>query len=123
MSNSAKLKVLYGEGDAEVLATQAITIQQAGHQVETAVGRKAILDALTKGKFDLVILGPTLGRDDRHHIPYMVKKAHANARVLVLHSDGARHPYVDASVDTGRSLEELLSKIAPSITKAAAAGK
>ena len=54
--SSAKRTILYGEGDAEVLAAQAVSIQKAGHQVETAVGRKGINEAVQKGKFDLVIL-------------------------------------------------------------------
>ena len=113
MANSAfKLKILYGEGDAEVLATQAESITRAGHQVTPAVGRKGLEEALKKDAFDLVMLGPTLTRNDRHHLPYMVKKAHEGTRVLVMHADGSRHPYVDKSTDTGRSLESILETIA-----------
>jgi hypothetical protein len=61
--------------------------------------------------FDLVVLGPTLTRNDRHHIPYMVKKHHQGTRVLVMHTDGERHPYVDANIDTGSSMESLIAKI------------
>ncbi|HVO82507.1 MAG TPA: hypothetical protein VMT28_17390 [Terriglobales bacterium] len=107
-----KLKILYGEGDEEVLTAQATLIQKAGHQVQIAIGRKAVQDALRGGAFDLVLLGPTLTRDDRHHLPYMVKKAHAGRRVLVMHSDGARHHEVDANIDTGARMEVLLEKIA-----------
>jgi DNA-binding NtrC family response regulator len=110
--SSAKLKILYGEGDAEVMAAQAASIQKAGHQVQTAVGRKGVQDALKSGSYDLVILGATLTRDDRHHLPYMVKKAHGGTRVLVMHTDGGRHPYVDANLDTGSSIDHLLEKIA-----------
>ena len=128
---SSKLKVLYGEGDAEVLATQAVSIQKAGHQVETAVGRKAVEEALRKQSFDLVVLGPSLTKNDRHHLPYMVKKASRETRVLVMHTDGEHHPAVDGNIDTGRSIEELVAKIAamwPStqtsqLSKGAAAGK
>ena len=87
-------------------------MQKAGHQVTTAEGRKAIEQALKSDAFDLVILGPTLTRNDRHHLPYMVKKAHEGTRVLVMHSDGGRHPYVDQATDTGRSLESILETIA-----------
>jgi DNA-binding NtrC family response regulator len=87
-------------------------MQKAGHEVSTAVGRKEVETALKSGSFDLVILGPTLSRNDRHHLPYMVKKAHAGMRVLVLHADGGRHPYVDAATDTGRSIESILETIA-----------
>jgi len=57
-----KLKVLYSEADTEVLAAQAAAIEQAGHTVEQALGRKAVLESLKKGQFDLVVLGQTLTR-------------------------------------------------------------
>jgi len=109
---SFKLKILYGEGDAEVATTQAASMQNAGHQVTTAVGRKEIEATLKKDAFDLVILGPTLTRNDRHHLPYIVKKEHGGTRVLVLHADGGRHPYVDKATDTGRTIEQILETIA-----------
>jgi DNA-binding NtrC family response regulator len=130
--SSLHLKVLYGEGNAEVLASQAVSIQKAGHQVETAVGRKGINDAVQKGKFDVVILGPTLTRNDRHHLPYVIKKVQPT-RILVMHTDGERHPAVDANTDTGRSMADVVAKIASLMTnlgsaqgglaKGAAAGK
>ncbi len=122
MSKSgASLKVLYGELNEQVLASEAVVLEKAGHTVQTAVGRKAVQDALSKDAFDLVVLGPTLTRDDRHHLPYMVKKAHAETRVLVMHTDGSRHPYVDGNIDTGESMERLLEKINAPQTKTAAA--
>jgi hypothetical protein len=41
----------------------------------------------------------------------MAKKANAETRILVLHADGTRHPYVDGCTDTGASLENVLNKI------------
>ena len=129
---SFQLKILYGEGDPEVVASQAVSIQKAGHQVETAVGRKGIDEAVRRGKFDLVILGPTLTKNDRHHLPYVIKKAQTGIRVLVMHTDGEGHPAVDANVDTGRSMADVVAKIAglmagemvpQSLAKGAAAGK
>jgi DNA-binding NtrC family response regulator len=120
-NSSTKLQILYGENDTEVLAAQAVSIQKAGHTVETAVGRKGVEDALRQGSFDLVVLGPTLTKNDRHHLPYMVKKAHSNTRVLVMHTDGERHPSVDFNIDTGSSIDVLLQKIASSFPKTAAA--
>ena len=110
--SSFKLKILYGEGDAEVLVSQAESVQKAGHQVTTALGRRGVEEALNKDAFDLVMLGPTLTRNDRHHLPYMVKKSHPGTRVLVMHADGGRHPYVDTATDTGRSIESILETIA-----------
>jgi DNA-binding NtrC family response regulator len=131
--SSLQLKILYGEGDAEVLASQAVSIQKAGHQVETAVGRKSIDEAARRGGFDLVILGPTLTRNDRHHLPYVIKKAQAATRVLVMHTDGDGHPAVDANTDTGRSMADVVAKITSlmangeitshGLAKGAAAGK
>jgi DNA-binding NtrC family response regulator len=111
MAKAAKLKILYGEGDADVQASTATAFEKAGHTVEKAVGRKAVEAAISKGGFDLVVLGPTLSRNDRHHLPYTVKKAQAEVSVLVMHADGSRHPYVDACTDTGASVENVLARI------------
>jgi DNA-binding NtrC family response regulator len=114
--SSFQLKILYGEGDAQVLVSQALAIQGAGHQVETAVGRKAIDEAARRGGFDLVVLGPTLTKNDRHHLPYVIKKAQAATRILVMHTDGEGHPAVDANLDTGRSIADVVAKIASMMT-------
>jgi DNA-binding NtrC family response regulator len=128
MAKAARLKILYGEGDAEAQAAPAAAFEKAGHTVQQAVGRKAVEAAVSKSGFDLVILGPTLSRNDRHHLPYMVKKAHAEISVLVMHADGSRHPYVDACTDTGASVENVLARIegmaiAGMMPAAAAAGR
>lgn len=128
MSKAAKLRILYGEGDAEAQVAPAAAFEKAGHTVHMALGRKAVVEALQKGTFDLVVLGPSLTRNDRHHLPYMVKKAQAEAAVLVMHADGSRHPYVDACTDTGASMENVLARIegmqiAGMMTAAAAAGR
>jgi DNA-binding NtrC family response regulator len=107
----AKLRILYGEGDGEILAAQAAAMEKAGHTVQQAMGRKAVDEALKKSTFDLVVLGASLTRNDRHHLPYMVKKASSETSVLVMHADGSRHPYVDACTDTGASIENVLNRI------------
>jgi DNA-binding NtrC family response regulator len=117
------LRILYGELNEQVLSSGAQELQKAGFSVQTAVGRKSMQDALKQGQFDLVLLGASLSRDDRHHLPYMVKKASQTTKVLVLHTDGSRHPYVDANIDTGEDMEHLLRKIySLQQPKAAAAG-
>ena len=107
----AKLRILYGEGDEEILKTQAAAMEKAGHTVQQVLGRKAVDEALKKSTFDLVVLGATMTRNDRHHLPYIAKKANGEISVLVLHADGTRHPYVDACVDTGADTAHVLSRI------------
>jgi DNA-binding NtrC family response regulator len=107
----SKLRILYGEGDEDVLKAQATTMEKAGHIVQQAAGRKAVDEAIRKNSFDLVVLGATLTRNDRHHLPYMIKKVSTETKVLVMHADGSRHPYVDACTDTGASLESVLNHI------------
>ena len=113
--------VLYGELDEKLLATQTTALEKAGYQIQPVVGRQGVQGALKQTTFELVILGASLTRNDRHHLPYMVKKANAATRVLVLHTDGSRHPYVDANTDTGSGTEELLRKLGELQPKAAAA--
>jgi len=108
---SSRLHILYSEGNDEVLARHAATIAEAGHQVETALGRKAVEQAVRAKSYDWVVLGPTLSKNDRHHLPYMVKKAKESTRVLVMHTDGDGHPAVDANLDTGASILDLVAKI------------
>src|SRR5215472_17577869 len=94
---SSPVNVLYAELNEEVLASGAGDLQKAGFNVQTAIGRKAVLDAINQAKFDWVILGATLSRDDRHHLVYKAKKANQAAKVFVMHTDGSRHPYVDGN--------------------------
>jgi DNA-binding NtrC family response regulator len=111
-ATKASIKILYGESDEKVLATHTAEFKTAGHQVTTAVHRQGVAEALRRGeKFDLVILGSTLSKDDRHHLPYMVKKSHEGTRVLVMHA-ASRHHEVDASIDADTSMHFVLEKIA-----------
>ena len=120
--STSKVKVLYGEGDSEVLEKQSVTIKQAGYDVIPVEGRQQVQDALRRESFDLVILGATLTKNDRHHLPYMVKKSQPEAKVLVTHTDGEGHHAVDATLETGRSMNAFLEKIA-SLYPQQAAGK
>src|ERR1700690_629368 len=124
--SSSKLKILYAEGDSEVLAAQSVTIEKAGYSVVQAEGRQQVQDTLKKETFDLVILGPTLTKNDRHHLAYMVKKAQPQTGLLVTHTDGEGHPAVDATLETGRSINALLEKISsmyPTQAAGAASGR
>jgi DNA-binding NtrC family response regulator len=105
------IKILYGESDEQVLSAQAAEMTKAGHQVTKAQNRQAVQEALRRDAFDLVILGATLSKDDRHHLPYMVKKAHEGTKVLVMHA-GTHHHEVDAVVDSNMSMHRILERIA-----------
>ncbi len=104
-------KILYGENDPEVLAAEAARFKKAGYAVMTALSRKEIEAALARERFDLVILGHTLTRNDRHHLPYMAKKAEETTRVLVLHASGHHHA-VDKSLDSRDGENAVLDAIA-----------
>ena len=115
-SSKPTIKILYGESDESVLTTHAADMKKAGHHVTTAVGRQGVQDAMKRDAFDLVILGSTLSKDDRHHLPYMVKKLHEGTKVLVMHA-AARHHEVDAVIDAGTSMQLVLEKIARVISE------
>src|SRR6266576_6288964 len=119
--NSA-LKVLYTELNEQVLSAGAEELQKAGFSVQMAMGRQAALEAINQSKFDIVVLGATLSRNDRHHLPFMAKKADQSVKVVVMHTDGSGHHYVDANTETGESMDYLLRKISSLQPKAAAAG-
>ena len=108
---SVKATVLYGEGDAQSLKLHSAVMEKAGYSVQTAVGRRAIEESMRAAKYDVVVLGHTLTRDDRHHLPYMAKKANSLCRVLVIHASG-RHHEVDAAIDSRDGEHVLLDALA-----------
>ncbi len=110
-ARQSSIKILYGESDENTLSGQAAEMKKVGHHVTTAVGRHGVQDALRRDAFDLVILGATLSKDDRHHLPYMVKKSHEGTKVLVMHA-GTHHHEVDAAIDPSMSMQRILEKIA-----------
>ena len=113
------IKILYGESDEQTLAAQSAEMTKAGHHVTVALHRSGVQDALKRDAFDLVILGATLSKEDRHHLPYMVKKAHEGTKVLVMHA-GTHHHEVDAAVDPSMSMHRILEKIAAVLQPATA---
>lgn len=109
-AHPSTVKILYGESDEQTLSAQAAEMTKAGHHVTTALNRQGVQEALRQGAFDLVILGATLSKDDRHHLSYIVKKANAGTKVLVMHA-GTHHHEVDAALDPSMSLHRILEKI------------
>src|SRR3954467_10979466 len=107
---SVKAKILYGEGDSESLKLHVGILERAGYSVKTVVGRRAIEEAVRQDNFDVVMLGHTLTRDDRHHLPYMAKKANSLTRVLVIHASGKHHE-VDAAIDSRDGERVLLEAL------------
>jgi DNA-binding NtrC family response regulator len=110
-AHQSAIKILYGESDGHTLSAQAAEMTKAGHHVTTALNRQGVQEALRRDAFDLVVLGSTLSKDDRHHLPYMVKKSHEGTKVLVMHA-GTHHHEVDAAVDPSMSMHRILEKIA-----------
>jgi len=108
---SAKGKVLYCENDSTTLAKQSKLFEDAGYQVERIIGRASAEQSLHKNKYDVVVLGHTLTKDDRHHLPYMVKKADELTQVLVLHASG-KHPAVDIAIDSRYGERAILAALA-----------
>jgi DNA-binding NtrC family response regulator len=111
MMTSKLARILYGEADAQVLSAQVRIFEEGGYAVAPALGRDVIADAVVHAAFDLVILGHTLTKDDRHHLAYMAKKFNPATRVLVLHASG-KHPKVDLAIDSRRGEGAVLEAVA-----------
>ena|SRR5438309_1225286 len=92
-------KLLYCENDGKVMQAQAPMFERAGYSVECIQGRAAAEPMLRQGGYDIVVLGHTLTKEDRHHLPYMAKKGHEETQVLVLHASGKHHA-VDHAIDS-----------------------
>lgn len=104
-------KVLYCESDRSVLSEQSKLFEAAGYKVETCVGRATAEQALRKNHYDIFLLGHTLTKDDRHHLPYMAKKADSEIQVMVLHASG-KHPAVDVAIDSRYGEKAVLATLA-----------
>ncbi|MDT8070399.1 MAG: hypothetical protein ROO76_19715 [Terriglobia bacterium] len=102
--------MLYCENDAAVLAAQSKTFERAGYAVECIQGRAAAEQALRKGSYDVVVLGHTLTKDDRHHLPYLAKKSSGHPQVMVLHASG-KHPAVDVALDSRDGEKAVLAAL------------
>lgn len=105
-----RIKILYAEGDHRCLDPLAKAFAKAGHQITQAVGRDEFVRLLSSGSFDVAVLGHSLTRDDRHHLPYMIHKSQPDAAILVLHASG-RHPAVDMSMDSRRGEQAVLAAV------------
>ena len=106
----SKGSILYCESDVNVLKEQSKLFERAGYAVQCAQGRAAADHALRTGSYDVVVLGHTLTRDDRHHLPYMAKKSTAHPQVLVLHASG-KHPAVDVAIDSRDGEKAVLAAL------------
>jgi DNA-binding NtrC family response regulator len=111
MAGTNKPKLLCVESNEQVLSEQIGLFTSAGYQVQSALGRKAAEQAVRASRFDIVVLGHTLSRDDRHHLPYMAKKANQDCAVLVLHASGHHHA-VDLSLDSRDGAHKVLEAVA-----------
>jgi DNA-binding NtrC family response regulator len=110
VASASKGKVLYCEIDAKFLAAQYRLFENAGYTVEHAIGRALAVQALQNGSYDVLILGHTLTKDDRHHLPYMAKKWNGATQVLVLHASG-KHPAVDVAIDSRDGEKAVLAAL------------
>ncbi len=125
MAAAQKSTILYAENDNKILDSQGDVLQKAGHAVTRIIGRAAAEQALRQGKFDLLILGYTLTKDDRHHLPYKARKSNDEIRILVLHASGNHHE-VDMAIDSREGPEAVLRAVAGLLARpvaAAAAGR
>jgi len=119
--SQAKKTILYVERDEDVLSAQAEIFRGAGYQVEAVLGRAAAESAITKGTFDLVVLGHSLKENDRNHLPYFIKKTRPNGKILTLHASGS-HPKVDLAMDSRGGPKAVLDAVASLIAQRVAAG-
>jgi DNA-binding NtrC family response regulator len=120
MAGQSKSAILYNEDDEKALGSQAAVLQKGGHAVTQVVGRAAAEQALKQGSFELVILGHTLSKEDRHHLPYKARKANEDTRILVLHASG-KHPAVDMAIDSRKGADAVLNAVSTLLAKKLAA--
>jgi hypothetical protein len=105
-----KGRILNCESDGKVLIEQSKMFERIGYTVENAHGRTVAEQALLNGTYDIVVLGHTLHKDDRHHLAYKAKRSSSDTQVLVLHASG-KHPAVDIAIDSRRGEQAVIAAL------------
>ena len=88
----SKLRILYGEGDNDILEAQAAAMEKAGHTVRIANNGHEVLGAAQQGDYDLIFMDIQMPDMDGYtataairekerqsggHIPIVAMTAHA----------------------------------------------
>src|SRR6266850_3611897 len=88
----AKAVIVIVECDEALLASQILLFEAQGHQVFAARTRKLAEQLLNSHCPDAIVLGHSLGREDREVLVAKARLIRPEARILVLHASGADLP-------------------------------
>ena len=97
----AKALVIIVECDESLLASQILLLEAHGHQVLSARTRQSAEQFLSSRCPDAIVVGHSLGREDREILVAKARLIRPDARILVLHASGADLPVVPhAAIDS-----------------------
>jgi DNA-binding NtrC family response regulator len=104
-----KAMVLIVERDAALLASEVLLCKNQGYEVLSAEARSSAEQLLYAHFPDAVIIGHSLGRDDREVLVAKARLIRPAARILVLHASGSDLPVVaHSAIDSREGPESVL---------------
>jgi len=104
-------KLLYVEGDAQLLHARASMLTQNEYEVSIAGTLTKALRLFRTFPFDLLLIGHTIAERERTALAAISKRINPRAVVLVMVSENEKQPLSDGWM-TSRTDADLLSAVA-----------
>jgi len=105
-------KVLCTGWDTSLLATRALILQTAGHEVRQARTQNEVVFECAKQQFDVVVIGQTVTNRMKHLIVSVVRQNCPDVKILELYQ-----PHMGRAVEDADSWLEVPAEIPSDLAK------
>jgi len=105
-------KVLCTGWDTSLLATRALILQTAGHEVRQARTQNEVVSECAKQQFDVVVIGQTVTNSMKHLIVSVVRQNCPDVKILELYQ-----PHMGRAVEDADSWLEVPAEIPSDLAK------
>jgi len=105
-------KVLCTGWDTSLLATRALILQTAGHEVRQARTQNEVVSECAKQQFDVVVIGQTVTNRMKHLIVSVVRQNCPDVKILELYQ-----PHMGRAVEDADSWLEVPAEIPSDLAK------
>ena len=109
-------KLLYVEGDSQLLESRTALFTQHGYDLSTAATLTKALRLFRSFPFDLLVIGHTVAERERTALAAISKRINPKAAVLVMVSENDKQPLGDGWM-TSRNDADILSAVASLLGK------
>jgi len=117
--------VLCTGADPALMKTRKLLLEQAGHQVFTAINESSLQSACAARNFDVIVIGQTVSRQGKTQLLNLVREHCPKARVLELYSVStgkvldAADAWLEVPADIPAELSTKVTALAGELAKSA----